>query len=127
MHRLRALRERRRKSCKIAFSGFQVLTLRIRSSTQPTMFDASVYPGPLAGGEAPEGYKAGCGCLVEGTVRVVGCEVHVIEGLRGGTAGDGAGSLIELEADGAGHGLLGLVDKSVEGGFQGGEPEAFVG
>src|SRR5215213_1189715 len=91
------------------------------------MLDASVYPGPLAGGEAPEGDKAGCGCFVEGTVRVVGGEVLIIEGLRGCTAGDGAGSLVEPEADGAGYCLLGFVDESVEGGFQGGEPEAIVG
>ncbi len=86
-----------------------------------------VHGGPLAGGEAPEGDKAGGRGFVEGATRVVGGEVFIVEGVRGCAACYGAGSLVELEADGAGDGLLGLVYKGVEGGLQRGEPEAFVG
>src|SRR4028118_2176923 len=88
---------------------------------------AAVDAGPLAGGEAPEGYKAGGGGLVEGAVGVVGREVLAVEGVGGRAAHDGAASLVELEADGAGDGLLGFGDEGVEGGLQGGEPEAVVG
>src|SRR5215207_11624937 len=91
------------------------------------MFCAPVHPGPLAGGEAPEGDKAGGGSFVEGTVGVVGGEALVVEGFRGGASGDRGGAFVELKLDGAGYGLLGLVDEGVEGGFEGGEPEAVVG
>src|SRR5215216_4792626 len=91
------------------------------------MLDATAHASPLASGEAPEGDKTGGGGLVEGAVGVIGGEVLAIEGVRGGTAGDGAGSFVELKADGAGDGPLGLVYEGVEGGFQRREPEAVIG
>ena len=47
------------------------------------MFDVPVHVCPLAGGESPEGNKAGGGGFVEGATGVVGGEVFVIEGMRG--------------------------------------------
>ena len=90
------------------------------------LFDASVHASPLAGGEAPEGDKAGGGGFVEGTVRVVGGEVLTVEGEGGGAPHHGTRTLEELEADGAGYGLLGLDHKGVEGGFKCRELEYFV-
>ena len=87
----------------------------------------SVYARPLARGETPEGDKAGCGGFIEGAVGIVGSEVSIVEGVWSCASRYGAGSLVKLEADGARNGLLGLVYEGVEGGFQGGEPEAFVG
>src|SRR5215210_7817862 len=91
------------------------------------MFCTAVDACPLAGGEAPEGDEACGGGFVEGAARVVGGEVFVVEGVLGRAADDGGVAFIQFEADGACYGLLGLGDEGVEGGFEGGEPEAFVG
>src|SRR5215203_2887305 len=88
---------------------------------------ATVDACPLAGGEAPEGYEACCGGFVECAVGIVGGEVFAVEGVRGFAAHDGFVSFVEFEADGAGYGLLRFCDKGVEGGFEGGEPQALVG
>src|SRR5919107_2889323 len=116
-----------RKSCKTELFNFQVLTLSSRLIEQPAISVGPVHGCPLAGGESPEGNKAGGGGFVEGAVGVVGGEVFVVEGVRGRAARYGAGSPVELETDGAGDGPLGFVHKGVEGGFQGRKPEAFVG
>src|SRR5215210_7702222 len=92
-----------------------------------TLIEPPVHACPLAGGEAPERDKAGGGGFVEGAIGVVGSEVLAVEGQGGGTSGDRAGALVELEADRAGYGLLGLVYEGVEGGLEGCEPEAVVG
>src|SRR3712207_3877828 len=89
--------------------------------------DTSVHACPLAGGEAPEGDKAGGGGFVEGAVGVVGGELLAVEGEGGCAPHHGTRTLVELEADGAGYGLLGLVYEGIEGGLEGREPEAVVG
>src|SRR3712207_4696581 len=89
--------------------------------------DALVYAGPVAGGGGPAGAEPGGGGFVEGAVGVVGGEVFAVKGAWGCAACYGAGSFVKLEADGAGNGLLGVVYKGVQGGFEGCEPEAVVG
>src|SRR5215211_5350877 len=91
------------------------------------IFWTAVDACPLAGCESPEGNKACCCGLVEGTVRIVGGKVFAVEGVRGSAAHDGAVAFVELEADGASDSLLGLGNEGVEGGFEGGEPQALVG
>ena len=50
-----------------------------------------------------------------------------VEGVGGCAAHDGAVAFVEFEADGASDGLLSLCDEGIEGGFEGGEPQALVG
>ena len=64
--------------------------------------------------------------MVEAVALVVGGEVVAIEGVGRFAADGSAGALVELDADGAGEGLLGGVHKGVEGAAQGAVPEAVV-
>src|SRR5215207_4864928 len=98
-----------------------------RLSPYRVLLHATVHPGPLPCGEAPQRNETGGGGFVEGAVRVVGGELLAVERLRSSTSGDGTGALVQLEPHRAGYGLLGLPNKSVEGAFEGREPEAVVG
>src|SRR5215212_5923565 len=64
-----------------------------------TVLCTTVDACPLAGREAPEGYKACCCRLVEGTVGIVGGKFFAVEGIWGCAACDGAVAFVKLEAE----------------------------